>query len=95
MNPGSAMAKASFVPVLALLLMIPTLRAQGLGGVSSCNQAPQITAAATSFAMQGNNGLNSRQASAIVTTIVRQATQAAPLIVIATVLVEPSASAIS
>ncbi len=81
MNPGSATAKASFVPilpVLALLLVIPNLRAQGLGGVSSCNQAPQITAAATAFVLQGDTGLNSRQASAVVTTVVRQATQAAP-----------------
>jgi hypothetical protein len=78
MNPGSAMAKASFVPVLALLLVIPNLRAQGLGGVSTCPSAPQITAAATSFALQGDTGLNSRQASAVVTTVVRQATQAAP-----------------
>jgi hypothetical protein len=78
MNPGSAMAKASFVPVLALLLVMPTLRAQGLGGVSSCDQAPQITAAATSFALQGDSGLNARQASAVVTTVVRQATQTAP-----------------
>lgn len=78
MNPGSAMAKASLVPVLALVLVIPNLRAQGLGGVSTCPSAPQITAAATSFALQGNNGLNARQASAVVTTVVRQATQAAP-----------------
>ena len=78
MNPGSATAKASFVPVLALLLVIPNLRAQGLGGVSTCPSAPQITAAATSFALQGDTGLNARQASAVVTTVVRQATQAAP-----------------
>ena len=78
MNPGSAMAKASFVPVLALLLVIPNLRAQGLGGVSTCPSAPQIAAAATSFALQGDTGLNSRQASAVVTTVVRQAAQAAP-----------------
>ncbi len=78
MNPGSTTAKASFVPVLALVLVIPNLRAQGLGGVSTCPSAPQITAAATSFALQGDTGLNSRQASAVVTTVVRQATQAAP-----------------
>jgi hypothetical protein len=78
MNPGSALAKASFLPVFALLLVMPCLRAQGLGGVSSCDQAPQITAAATSFALQGDTGLNARQASAVVTTVVRQATQAAP-----------------
>jgi hypothetical protein len=78
MNPGSTLAKASILPVLALLLVMPTLRAQGLGGVSSCDQAPQITAAATSFALQGDTGLNARQASAVVTTVVRQATQTAP-----------------
>jgi hypothetical protein len=54
-----------------------------LGDVSSCAEAPQIAAAATSFALQNDSGLNARQASAVVTTVVRQATQAAPYAVAA------------
>lgn len=72
------MKRFHFVPLLALILVLPNLRAQGLGGVSSCAQAPQITAAAASFALQNNTGLNSRQASAVLTTVVRQASQSAP-----------------
>jgi|688.fasta_scaffold23024_11 hypothetical protein len=78
MNFGSAIKRSPFVPLFALLLVMPNLRAQGLGGVSRCDQAPQIAASAASFALQNNTGLNSQQASAVVTTVVRQASQSAP-----------------
>jgi len=54
------------------------LQAQELGGVSSCPAAAEIASAATSAALQNNTGLNARQASAVVTTVVRQASQSAP-----------------
>jgi hypothetical protein len=61
-----------------LLSSSSLIQAQGLGEVSTCTDVPQITAAATTAALQNDTGLTARQASAVVTTVVRQASQSAP-----------------
>jgi hypothetical protein len=50
----------------------------GLGSVSSCPAAAEIAAAATIYALSNDSGLTSRQASALLTTTMRQLSMSAP-----------------
>ena len=61
-----------------LLMTVPNAEAQDLGKISTCPSAPQISAAATAFALSNDSGLKARQASVLITTVMRQITQSAP-----------------
>ena len=78
MRRSSSRTTVSLFAAGALLSSAGMLEAQSLGGISRCPAAAQIAAAATHAALQNNTGLNARQSSAVVTTVVRQASQSAP-----------------
>jgi hypothetical protein len=63
---------------LAAVTRIDAQDSGGLGSVSTCPSAPQISAVATSFALAPQSGLNLSQANAAVHTIVQQAVKSAP-----------------
>lgn len=76
-----ATALVAFVGLAASLGTLPPAHAQeggGLGSVSSCPAAAEIAAAATIYALSNDSGLNSRQASALLTTTMRQLSMSAP-----------------
>jgi len=76
-----ATALASLVAFAASLGTLLPARAQeggGLGNVSSCPAAAEIAAAATIYALSNDSGLTSRQASALLTTTMRQLSMSAP-----------------
>lgn len=63
---------------VAILAQIVSLRAQELGSVTTCPAAPEIAAAGTAYVLSNETGLNSRQASALITSIMNQITRSAP-----------------
>jgi hypothetical protein len=78
------MSRSVFTPpalLVAVLLATSASRlhaqAESLGSVSTCEAAPQIAAAATSYAIS-SGGLTHAQAVAVIQTIVQQAAAAAP-----------------
>lgn len=78
------MSRSVFTPpalLVAVLLATSASRlhaqAESLGSVSTCEAAPQIAAAATSYAIT-SGGLTHAQAVAVIQTIVQQAAAAAP-----------------
>ena len=76
-----ATALVALVGLAASLGTLPPAHAQeggGLGSVSSCPAAAEIAAAATIYALSNDSGLNSRQASALLTTTMRQLSMSAP-----------------
>jgi len=78
MRRSSSRTTVSLFAAGALISTAGMLQAQSLGGISRCPAAAQIAAAATHAALQNNTGLNARQSSAVVTAVVRQASQSAP-----------------
>lgn len=84
MKPGTskiATALVALVGFAAFPGMLLPARAQeggGLGSVSSCPAAAEIAAATTIYALSNDSGLNARQASALLTTTMRQLSMSAP-----------------
>jgi len=72
----------ALLPFLAITLwflaLIQPANAQELGSFSSCPAAPEIAAASTAYVLSNETGLNSRQASALVTSMFNQLTRSAP-----------------
>ena len=76
-----ATALVALVGFAASLGTLPSAHAQeggGLGSVSSCPAAAEIAAAATIYSLSNETGLTSRQASALLTTTMRQLSMSAP-----------------
>lgn len=67
-----------FAASLGTLLPVRAQEGGGLGSVSSCPAAAEIAAAATAYALSDETGLTSRQASALLTTTMRQLSMSAP-----------------
>jgi len=84
LKPGTSKITPALVALVGLassLGTLPQVRAQdggGLGSVSSCPAAAEIAAAATIYALSNDSGLNARQASALLTTTMRQLSMSAP-----------------
>jgi hypothetical protein len=84
MKPGTSKMATALMAVVGLASSLGTLlpaRAQeggGLGSVSSCPAAAEIAAATTIYALSNDSGLNARQASALLTTTMRQLSMSAP-----------------
>ncbi len=75
-----SMAKGTLMVMLGstLLMTVPHAGAQDVGKISTCPSAPQISAAATAFALSNDSRLNASQSSVLLTTVLRQITQSAP-----------------
>lgn len=84
MKPGTSKIATALVALVGFAVspgMLLPVRAQeggGLGSVSSCPAAAEIAAAATIYALSNDSGLTSRQASAFLTTTMRQLSMSAP-----------------
>lgn len=67
-------------PAVALMILAQLLPTHGqeLGSVSTCPAAPEIAAASTAYVLSNEAGLTSRQASALVTSMMNQLTLSAP-----------------
>ena len=75
-----SMTKCTLMVMLGatFLISVPHAAAQELGTISTCPPAPEISAAAVAFALSNDSGLNARQSSALLTTMMRQITLSAP-----------------
>ena len=69
---------AGVLLVALQLLQLSSARAQELGTISTCPAAPEIAAASTAYVLSNETGLNSRQSSALLTTMLNQLTVSAP-----------------